>query len=447
MIENRETVVLYTTATCNLNCVYCYIDKNKALVEIDNILDESFKGDYYEKFILEMFPDPNQLKTLETWGGEPFLRMDRIYNTLERIIPKYPNLAGFFASTNMAFDQWNEQFFGLMKIFGHFPRRIFNYCLQVSLDGPEEFTDMTRGNGTTNKILDNYEKMLGLLTEILPPNVNLLIQFKPTLDINTVRMLNSKNAIIEYYMIFDKLIDRLRKLNRSNISIGEGIPNLACPSLATKEDGIFFANLCQTTRMIEKDIGRYLLYYKNITPFSNGAMGDVNLTLKHKNFTCGTGYTTIGFLPNEMVSSCHNGFVDIVSNYKKFANANDGRSTIDAKIFLSEQKHRMIFHKNDYNKYENQMACFNCEGTSARVATIATQLVLLAHAGQVLPLYKDDVEAIKAAIFYQSHTAFCVRDNHATTGSLTMIHNGMLKFLFNGAHQLLEDKNSINWVK
>ena len=38
---DQSILVFYTTATCNLNCSYCYIDKNPALQEIDNLLDSS----------------------------------------------------------------------------------------------------------------------------------------------------------------------------------------------------------------------------------------------------------------------------------------------------------------------------------------------------------------------------------------------------------------------
>ena len=47
MIEHRHTVVLYTTAVCNLNCRYCNINKHSILSKVDKELEESFKGDYY----------------------------------------------------------------------------------------------------------------------------------------------------------------------------------------------------------------------------------------------------------------------------------------------------------------------------------------------------------------------------------------------------------------
>ena len=40
MIQDRFIVVLYLTATCNLNCRYCYIDKSPALQKIDELIEE-----------------------------------------------------------------------------------------------------------------------------------------------------------------------------------------------------------------------------------------------------------------------------------------------------------------------------------------------------------------------------------------------------------------------
>ena len=36
--------------------------------------------------------------------------------------------------------------------------------------------------------------------------------------------------------------------------------------------------------------------------------------------TCGTTRTIIGLLPNEMLSGCHNGSVELISDYKKYCN-------------------------------------------------------------------------------------------------------------------------------
>lgn len=65
MVKDRKTLVLYSTAVCNLKCTYCFIDKNPALQKIDQLLDESYKGDYYFNFAKQVFPDPNQLEEIQ----------------------------------------------------------------------------------------------------------------------------------------------------------------------------------------------------------------------------------------------------------------------------------------------------------------------------------------------------------------------------------------------
>lgn len=65
MVKDRRVLILYSTAVCNLKCTYCFIDKNPALVKIDNILHESFQGDYYFDFAKEVFPDPEQLTEIQ----------------------------------------------------------------------------------------------------------------------------------------------------------------------------------------------------------------------------------------------------------------------------------------------------------------------------------------------------------------------------------------------
>ena len=160
MVCEAHTLVLYTTATCNLNCSYCYIDKNPALVEIDKILDESFKGDYYINFIKKMFPNPYQLKTMQFWGGEPTLRLDRAFYTVEKVIQNYPNFSEIMFSTNFAGDYWLDTFKNFMDVLGKYPNRHFIISLQMSIDGPEDINDLGRGKGVTRKFITNFQNMV-----------------------------------------------------------------------------------------------------------------------------------------------------------------------------------------------------------------------------------------------------------------------------------------------
>lgn len=138
-----------------------------------------------------------------------------------------------------------------MEQFAQYPERDFRYSLQLSLDGPEYINDYGRGQGTTKKCLKNFQKLVNMMGYSLPQNVHLDIHFKPTLDLTSTKMLNSKEKIIEYYQFFESLAEKIWGLNYSNVTLQLTIPNTACPSPVTKEDGKIFANLCKNCYEIE----------------------------------------------------------------------------------------------------------------------------------------------------------------------------------------------------
>ena len=197
--RERSTAVFYTCGTCNLKCHYCGIDKNPILVQIDKALEKSFEGDYYYNQLLKYFPDPCQLRRIETWGGEPFLKMERIHPLVNKVIEHYPYFDQMFSSTNFSYPEWPDKFFGLMKQFEAYAPRKFDYFLQLSLDGPTNINDFNRGEGVTEKCRKNFQALVNRLPVDLPSNVTLNIYFKPTLDNTSIKQLDTKEKIIEYY--------------------------------------------------------------------------------------------------------------------------------------------------------------------------------------------------------------------------------------------------------
>lgn len=429
-----DTVILYTTGVCNLNCRYCGIDKNESLHFTDKALEESFKGDYYFNLIKKYLPHKNQLKRLETWGGEPFMHMERVYETLHNCINYYPFFKEMFSSTNFSYPTWNDKFFGLMSQFGQYDYRDFIYSLQLSCDGPEYINDRGRGNGTTKKCLENYKKFVEMLPTHLPSNVTLSIGIKPTLDINTYKELLNKDKIIEYYKFFeDNFIRPIAELNYSNIFISFPIPNMAVPTPATMEDGKNFAKLCKLCREIELE-DKYFEFYKEITPFSTEIIQQ-DLTYNYDCHTCGTGTTMIGFLPNNIISACHEGFTEFANNYRELTAKSNRVNTTTTLLdnYLTENKFKLCVSEEEYKLFHYQMDLFTKEKTTSRLATSTLEICTLAMAGQIDNKYSDQVEALKAAIFMQSHTAFCIKDNIHICGSLTLTPLGMYKLLLNGA--------------
>lgn len=450
MIKDRDTAVIYPNATCNLKCRYCGIDKNPALGIIDKMLDESFKDPtYYFEQIKKNFPNRGQLRKIETWGGEPFLRMDRIYDLLDLIIDYFPYFDQMYSSTNFSFTTWTDQVFGLFDRFRKWPYRDFNYCLQLSCDGPEYINDAGRGKGTTKRCVENFNKFVGLLAEgRLPDNVKLTCTVKPTLDNETTAALCDKQKIIDYYQFFeDTYVRPIKRLKLSNVDICCPIPNTAVPSPVTVEEGKMFAEFVRLCREIEwenNNGARYLQYYDEITPFTSNITQDV-LTYNYAHNHCGTGTSIVSFLPQGMYAACHEGFTQMAEEYGEYAVKSEriNTSTINLDEFIGEQKVKMCVDEAGQAEHERKIAYLNDEHTTAKIATSTVMIVALAMAGQIESKYIHHENALKAAIFIQAHTSYCIKDNLNITGSYTLPPLGIYKLLLNGAMEYIQHEGEL----
>ena len=205
-MEKRKNLIFYLTATCNLKCKYCYIDKSPCLVEIDELLKNSYNSDYYFNFAKELV-DKNTLKKIEFWGGEPSYGLPRFYSLLSKFIDYYPNLEEFVMSTNLTTETFFDDFYGFLKILSNYKERKFLFTLQLSIDGPEEINDKNRGIGTTKKFIKNYKKFLETIEENTPSNVDISFHFKSTLTLEDIKNLQTKQNIIDYFKFSDELYE------------------------------------------------------------------------------------------------------------------------------------------------------------------------------------------------------------------------------------------------
>lgn len=447
ILFNRNTAIFYTCGTCNLRCHYCGIDKNPVLGEIDKALGESFKGDYYINQVKKYFPNRAQLRCIETWGGEPFWHMERLYPLVCQLADYYPYFDTFFSSTNFSYPAWLDKVTGLFEQFAKYPHRRFNVQIQLSVDGPEYINDASRGIGTTQKCLNNLHKILEWIPDNLPANIDLCMFTKGTLDNNSIRMLNDKEKIIEYYQFFENnFVDPIRALNMPNVTTTTAIPNTAVPSPVTKEDGQIFANVCKLCREIEREnrTMHYFKHYEIITPYDMSFYGDdpnaVMLTYAHNNHTCGTCVHSIGFLPDNMISTCHEGFTQFAEKYQEYAakSDRDEYSAITFDKFGADQNLKLCTTEENFPRIAKVMLNYYEPGTTARLGNFTVLIMALAEAGLIEDKYRDEQEALSGAIFVQNHTSYCVKDNYNQTGTFSMVPDGLLKLLLNGAREHIQ---------
>lgn len=438
--KERDIAVVYSCGTCNLNCHYCTIDKNPALEDIDKELEESFKGDYYFNRIKEYFPRRDQLKSLETWGGEPFLHMERVHALVHKLIEYYPYFYKMSSSTNFSFPSWPEQFMNLINCFSKYPYRKFEYHLQLSVDGPQYINDANRGEGVTDKCIANFDKLIEIIkNKQFPENVKLIVTLKGTWDTEVLRKLNSKEKLIEFFQFYEEAyINKIIDLNNANFEAICTVPNMALPSPITKEDGVIFANIVRLCREIEQEnkILHYFKHYEIITPFTGVSCYNCQ-AFTGDMACCGSGRQMIGFLPHDMISACHEGFTLLVDKYKEYAaNRSDADLTVTLNKFFELQETPMCLTDDQYIEHERRMQYIQ-PYSPVQMANATTLVIALAMAKLIEPQYLIEENALFAAKYVLCNTSFCIKANYATTGSFCTEPVGLYILLLNGALKYL----------
>ena len=440
MIDDRSVLILYSTAVCNLKCTYCFIDKNPALIQIDKLLAESFKDDYYFNFCKKVFPDPSQLEEIQIWGGEPTLDFHRITPVIKKIVEYYPNLHTLMFSTNLAHDECLSEIYYLLH---NIPKeREITLNLQLSLDGPTFITDANRGKGTTEKFTKNFIKLISTIDNFLDDHPNIVINAfnKSTLNIDNILSLQTEQAIIDYYKFIEKFKGLCNKIliKNSRFNFEPSIPNTAAPLPITVEVGKKFANLCALCRKIEKDNqdNQIFDYFSVITPYATDRDSDKCFCNKG---ACGSGKYCIGLLPNNLISTCHNGFTALLEEYKKYALLNNTTNLQENFFESGFARNSMVFDYAELSNYENQIEEFYKENSANQISALVGQIQFLAITKQIDSKYTTLKNAIDAAYFISTHGVNCIRDNINITGTKLLVPANLLKLTLNGAKEYIEN--------
>lgn len=443
-------LVLYSYGKCNLNCRYCTIDKNPSLNDLDKLLEDSFinyETDYVPR-IEKYFPN-NTLTQVETWGGEPLARIERIFPLLNYIINHQSNFKTFFSSTNFSYTWWFDEIKALIDFFSEYSGRTFEIKIQLSCDGPEYINDRNRGKGVTKRCLDNISKLCNYLKNTkLSSNLHLLFAVKPTLTMDDLRnTFQNKDKIIEYYRFFeDSIISKIEETQQNNPNIVYQMtwPNLAVPSEVTKEDGILFTNTCRLCTEINKECEKYFNYYCETKPFTTNQADQKqswSYTMSIENRmcrTCGTGVYSLHLLPQNLYTTCYMSYVDLVDSYKTYR-ATHGNDKVVQLGDLSVSNHIMsVLTEEQLEKFHSHSKVM-CENRDLSVARFnLTSIVALANADQIDRKYLNKLEALKALQYMKILEVHCLHAGEAVCSTMTLQPIDMFKLMLNGAIEYYE---------
>lgn len=448
--NSRFSAILYPYGKCNLNCTYCFIDKNPALSVIDKKLEDSFKDEnYYLNFIEEFF-NPEILSSLQFWGGEPTLGFYRLKNLLPKLIEKYKKLEKIIFSSNFTTPSFVDDVFIIFDILSQFSNRNFIVDLQMSYDGPGELTNICRGEKVAERVIENYEKLLKKIEENKDKfnNITVYIHNKETMSALTMRMLGQDDYnILNYWEDQASIRKKAEEINLKNVYYRSTLLTVAAPSPWTQEDGLYFADFCRRSKKImenNKELSDYtcnfIPYYKPVRKIFQKDKINNHIDWRNLQFGyCSLCSAQYGFLPEDLICTCHSGFVDMVESYQsKDINKIEDEHTILSHFFKSPNN-PLIFNKKEYKK-----ANFLMEGILKNTKNItnsnATVIQQLAKVGQIDKKFSTEALAYSASNALHFLYPVCYRNNFNITGSIGTWSLGEFKLFLNGALELMIDE-------
>lgn len=442
-----KIVALYDTSLCNLNCKYCFISKNPTINEVDKELEQCFSNENYFSDLLQSYCSLEEIKDiarLEVWGGEPLLKLERIFPFIKKLVNLSPSFNEIFFSSNFAHNNVISSIKNLYNfLITEYPLRSFKIYIQISCDGPEDITDKARGIGTTKRIIQNFNN---LLEEDFFNNKFIKFQFviKPTLDMSSLKKLLDFDYNIFYYKFFeDNFLEKLDKKNLYTKTIAP-IPNLASPTNHTQEDGFILRDVLKVQRKVEQQhkITPIFKYYNNITLYTLRVTDQSKLDTNQANFYssngfCGSGIGVIGLLPNNQVCGCHRSFAEYYNDYNQNYTAGlHSQNTLHIPDDYTNVNHLIFSSPEEWKTYSSLMRSYSFENSQFSTAFIysnANELMLLAKCGLVDEKYNDLSEAIKAIRKIMICNGICVANNLLFTNTTTCYGSPELKLFCNGA--------------
>lgn len=456
-IKPLTGLTIFTTSLCNLKCTYCYIEKcQEPLHELDKIVEKNHKNLDYVNMIKNDFSDEdkNNISSIELWGGEPLLFMERFTDTLDEYFKVLPKLNTFFFSTNMTIPNSVEKIQNLItKLIenGKKYNKKIKLHIQVSIDGPEEICDANRGKGTTEKVLNNFYKLINV--DFDTTWLDLTSATKPTLSRDTFEYFLSEENIRYYYNFFNEKMYKVWKSTNSKIHFSISVPNYAEPYQYTQEDGLKLAKIFKLFQKVSHD--HTMEGYKNrclipyVEKFNAHIPLDNFVDERYKNtifYTCGGGcshlFTACSLLPDNRYAVCHRGFFN---DYKPYDDVDvhnfEEDSSILNKAHVTPDK-RFTFSKEDFLKVREAMSASYYYANKGKNINIKNMIQLYAYSGLVDEKYKDDKEALMATIIMSS-TLSCIYNNITTTGSMFTNPLSTIKLFCNGAMDVIIDELKI----
>lgn len=434
-LDNKFGLSIHWSSDCNMACQYCFIKKDKELMECHNTkIRKALEDGSFVEIIKETFQDNKDIvDSLNLWGAEPTLNGKYFNNFITELLDYFPAVETVMFSTNA--------YVGGKVIFDDFFTPLYQYCeknerkltfeLQLSLDGPQEYNDLSRKIGATNNTINTLYYFCDNVPE-KSDYLSLEMNVKTTLDICYMKDMLDKGleAFYYYYGFFDDLQYNAEKKikNKPHIEVHAlAMPTLVDPGTHTIEDGKVLARWI--LKLLELSRDRFKCHNKG--PFfwqlSNGLMPflrDTNIIAHGSHsYSCSGTKTELTIDYTGRLYGCNRlgkNAVYTIEEQKKNT-TNYSATSFDLKDgwkdWVKRTYSQMAFHEDILSRWQM------CEPL----------ILLMAKAGQIDEKYLHDKEARLLLFIFTTSISCHIGIEEDLTHNVFAVPTSYLKLFGNGA--------------
>lgn len=496
-MRNVELITIILNGSCNLQCEYCFINKdNKAIFtqitkELLNAIDQGI----YVTRIMNVLPTKEErenVKGISFWGGEPTLHLDYAFKLILQLVEILPNLRNLHFSSNFSLPDAAERMETFLSQLStlhkdRFPfSRPFQVNIQISVDGPSIINDNNRGLHTSDQIFENFKRLI-IQIPVLADGKHLryYTHTHGVCDTEKLIYLSTNEHIYNFFHYFYQYYLFLKENHISQGCNGYSITvipgdnfmfpgketsytgKIAAASMQgfyefyTKTDSLYF----QFEESFRDKIyawfpGNGLIHRRMRSMFNAGRRMNLKTLLEareefltHKIRShaetmefCGAGDTEMLITPDDHTYAiCQNIVFDRYPEYlDQFSKINSPNSKFikNENINYPDEIHRWIFNSDEaYAKFEKNIKAskeyIRNGGYYGDELLAQAMIETAAKVGVIDPKYKDPIE-YKFAAKYVLADVHCISSFLQLTGSLFTPPGYFIPLLLNGAMDYID---------